>query len=261
VISGSAPLPRIDGVGIEWLNEFAERGEHLRGDSQQAVLPARVGQSLEAVADLGDGDRRGEQLAGRLRADPVPDLRGGEGRINSDTTLVSMTITSRIALPGGRVARGGRLSSTPDSAPPASPAAPALGAGRGPAARWHPPAGGEGRSTAARTTLVAALIIPVSSTRPGTPSCSSTSTSRGWESICTTSPGAAAGSDPNVPSGRHGRAAESASMRPAAGPERVEGALIPGQSAEGLGLGASKGLRFRAGRYCRRSLDRYRRLP
>ena len=56
-----------------------------------------------------------------------------------------------------------------------------------------------GRSTAAGTTLVATSIMPVSSTRPGTPSSSSTSTSSGVESICTTSPGAAAGSDPNMP--------------------------------------------------------------
>src|SRR5207247_3611224 len=39
------------GVGIEGLNEFAERGEHLGGGSQQAVLPATVRQPLEAVAD------------------------------------------------------------------------------------------------------------------------------------------------------------------------------------------------------------------
>ena len=65
------------GIGIEGLNEFAERGEHLRGCSQQAVLSASVGESLEAVADLGDGDRRGAQLAGCLRGDPVPDPRLG----------------------------------------------------------------------------------------------------------------------------------------------------------------------------------------
>jgi hypothetical protein len=59
-----------------------------------------------------------------------------------------------------------------------------------------------GRSTAAGTALVATSIIAVSSTRPGTPSSSSTSTSSGVESTCTTSPGAAAGSDPNMPSGR-----------------------------------------------------------
>jgi len=59
-----------------------------------------------------------------------------------------------------------------------------------------------GRSTAAGTTLVATSIIPVSSARPGTPSSSSTSTSSGVESICTISPGAAAGNDPNMPSGR-----------------------------------------------------------
>jgi hypothetical protein len=47
------------GIGIEGLNEFAERGEHFRGCSQQAVLSASAGQSLEAVADLGDGDGRG----------------------------------------------------------------------------------------------------------------------------------------------------------------------------------------------------------
>jgi hypothetical protein len=46
-------------IGIEGLNEFAERGEHFRGCSQQAVLSASAGQSLEVVADLGDGDGRG----------------------------------------------------------------------------------------------------------------------------------------------------------------------------------------------------------
>ncbi len=60
----------------------------------------------------------------------------------------------------------------------------------------------DGRSTAAGTTRVATSIMPVSSTRPGTPSSSSTRTSSGVESICTTSPGAAAGTDPNMPSGR-----------------------------------------------------------
>jgi hypothetical protein len=44
-----------------------------------------VRQPLEAVEDLGDGNRRGAELAGCLRDDPVPDLRGGEGRISSDT--------------------------------------------------------------------------------------------------------------------------------------------------------------------------------
>jgi hypothetical protein len=48
-----------------------------------------------------------------------------------------------------------------------------------------------GRSTAAGTVLVATSIIPVSSTRPGTPSSSSTMTSRGVESISISSPGAA----------------------------------------------------------------------
>src|SRR5271165_2934494 len=47
------------GIGIEGLNEFAEGGEHFRSCSQQGVLSASVGQSLEAVADLGDGDCRG----------------------------------------------------------------------------------------------------------------------------------------------------------------------------------------------------------
>jgi hypothetical protein len=59
-----------------------------------------------------------------------------------------------------------------------------------------------GRRTAAGTTLVATSIIPVISTRPGTPSFSSTRTSSGVESTWTTSPGAAAASDPNVPAGR-----------------------------------------------------------
>lgn len=47
------------GVGIEGLDEFAERGEHPRGGSQQAVFAAFVRQPLETVADLDDGDRRG----------------------------------------------------------------------------------------------------------------------------------------------------------------------------------------------------------
>ena len=59
-----------------------------------------------------------------------------------------------------------------------------------------------GRSTAAGTTRVATSIIPVSSTLPGTPSSSRTSTSSGVESICTISPGAAAGTTENIPSGR-----------------------------------------------------------
>ena len=60
----------------------------------------------------------------------------------------------------------------------------------------------DGRSTAAVTVRVATSIIPVSSTRPGTPASSSTSTSSGVESMCISSPGAAAGSWPNMPSGR-----------------------------------------------------------
>ena len=59
-----------------------------------------------------------------------------------------------------------------------------------------------GRSTAAVTVRVATSIIPVSSTRPATPSSRRTSTSSGVESICITSPGAAAGTRPNGPSGR-----------------------------------------------------------
>jgi hypothetical protein len=46
------------GVGIEGLDEFAERGEYLGGGSQQAVLPAPVRQPFEAVAHLADGYRR-----------------------------------------------------------------------------------------------------------------------------------------------------------------------------------------------------------
>ena len=60
----------------------------------------------------------------------------------------------------------------------------------------------DGRSTAAVTVRVATSIIPVRSTRPGTPSSSSTITSSGVESICISSPGAATGSWPNMPSGR-----------------------------------------------------------
>jgi hypothetical protein len=59
-----------------------------------------------------------------------------------------------------------------------------------------------GRSTAAGIERVAKSTVPVSSTRPGTPLSSSTSTSSGVESICTSSPGRAAVSSPNGPSGR-----------------------------------------------------------
>jgi len=40
------------GIGIEGLDELAERGEHFRGCRQQAVLSASAGQSLEAIQDL-----------------------------------------------------------------------------------------------------------------------------------------------------------------------------------------------------------------
>ena len=46
------------GIGIEGLDVVAERGEHLRGRGQQALLAASVGQPLKAIADLGDNDRR-----------------------------------------------------------------------------------------------------------------------------------------------------------------------------------------------------------
>ena len=59
-----------------------------------------------------------------------------------------------------------------------------------------------GRSTAAVTVLVATSMIPVRSTRPVTPLSRRTRTSSGVESICITSPGAAAGTRPNGPSGR-----------------------------------------------------------
>jgi hypothetical protein len=55
----------------------------------------------------------------------------------------------------------------------------------------------DGRSTAAVTLRVATSIMAVSSTRPGVPSSSSTSTSSGVESICISSPGAAASACPN----------------------------------------------------------------
>ena len=63
----------------------------------------------------------------------------------------------------------------------------------------------EGRSTAAVTVRVATSIIPVSSTRPGTPSSSSTSTSSGVESISISSPGAAGQAWREHPSGRPAR--------------------------------------------------------
>ncbi len=59
-----------------------------------------------------------------------------------------------------------------------------------------------GRSTTAGIERVARSTVPVSSTRPATPSSSSTSTSSAVESICTSSPGRAAVSSPNGPSGR-----------------------------------------------------------
>jgi hypothetical protein len=59
-----------------------------------------------------------------------------------------------------------------------------------------------GRSTAAVTVRVARSIMPVISTRPGTPRSSRTSTSSGVESICINCPGRAACTCPNGPSGR-----------------------------------------------------------
>ncbi len=59
-----------------------------------------------------------------------------------------------------------------------------------------------GRSTAAVTVLVATSMIPVRSTRSGTPLSRRTRTSSGAESICIRSPGAAAAAWPNGPSGR-----------------------------------------------------------
>ena len=59
-----------------------------------------------------------------------------------------------------------------------------------------------GRSTAAGIDRVARSTMPVSSTRPGTPPGSSTSTSSGVESICISSPGRSAVTPPNGPAGR-----------------------------------------------------------
>lgn len=60
----------------------------------------------------------------------------------------------------------------------------------------------DGCSTATVTVLVATSTIPVSSTRPSTPSSKRTSTSSGVESISITSPGALTRSWLNGPSGR-----------------------------------------------------------
>jgi hypothetical protein len=62
-----------------------------------------------------------------------------------------------------------------------------------------------GRSTAADTVRVATSMMPVRSTRPTTPSSSSTITSSGVESISITSPGADTVRAANMPSGRAAR--------------------------------------------------------
>jgi hypothetical protein len=61
------------------------------------------------------------------------------------------------------------------------------------------------RRTAAGTVRVATSIIPVSSTRPGTPSSSMTITSSGVESISISSPGAAGQARENIRCGRPAR--------------------------------------------------------
>ena len=80
-----------------------------------------------------------------------------------------------------------------------------------------------GRSTAAGIVRVARSMIQVSSARSTMPLSSTTRTSMGVESICIHSPGRAAVTDPNGPSGGF-------ASRPA-GPRRPERVLPLGQAA------------------------------
>jgi len=57
--------------GIKWLNEFTERGEEIRRGRQQAFSPPPLRQAFDAMADLGDGDRRGGELIGAAPANPL----------------------------------------------------------------------------------------------------------------------------------------------------------------------------------------------
>lgn len=58
--------------GIKWLNELTERGEEIRRDRQQAFFPPPVRETFDAMADLGNGDRRGAELICTQPANPLP---------------------------------------------------------------------------------------------------------------------------------------------------------------------------------------------
>jgi hypothetical protein len=58
--------------GIKWLNELTERGEQIRRGRQQAFFSPPVREAFDAMADLGDGDRRGAEFVGTPPANPVP---------------------------------------------------------------------------------------------------------------------------------------------------------------------------------------------
>lgn len=58
--------------GIEWLNELTERGEQICRGRQQAFFSPPVREAFDAVADVGNGDRRGAELICAQPANPLP---------------------------------------------------------------------------------------------------------------------------------------------------------------------------------------------
>src|SRR5262249_25826387 len=64
------------GASVKRQHVVAERGETLIRRRQQAILPAPARKACQAVADLGDRDRRRVQLARGPRAHPATDRRG-----------------------------------------------------------------------------------------------------------------------------------------------------------------------------------------
>jgi hypothetical protein len=57
---------------IKRLDEVAESGEEIRRGRQQTVFPPSVREALDAMADLGDGDRRGGEFVSAPAANPLP---------------------------------------------------------------------------------------------------------------------------------------------------------------------------------------------
>jgi hypothetical protein len=102
--------------GIEGQDLSLERGKEVVGGCTQGVSAAADGETLDAVADLGERDRCRVQLAA-VRADPVANYSGGGWlhELGCDVGVDDDHGERSAARTG--VARGGSSSSTPPISP------------------------------------------------------------------------------------------------------------------------------------------------